>query len=268
MTPRIRKLTAIFVFMALIVPLDVFGQENEEEEEESPWAAEVGIRYLSKFTNYGVDLGQDRAAMPIGCGITHLSGLGLSAEVVNVLGSSGGIQQSSLSLEYDRPLSELLSVSFELSHYFYKSDTLNALSGLSNSLSVNADLDFGSLSLSVFYDLYLGGAGASFFGASVTGFYSVQELVVVPLLHLGFVSQEVQGAFLKSNRGKSKALIGSTAQSVTGLSNVSLLVVLLYPFGEGFSASLTPSLLYSPSELSTHTSQFVWSAGIKYSREF
>lgn len=244
------------------------GVAQEEEEEELPWSVDVGARYLSKYTNYGIDLGQDRAAMPFGFGISHRSGFTFSSEVVNVLGSSGGIQQSSISLEYERSLSALISLSFEFSHYFYRSDTLSALSGLSNSLSANADFDLEIVSISVFYDVYLGGSSANYFGVSASGYVSAGDVTVVPLLQVGFVSQDIQGTFLKSNRGKPKAQIGSAIQSVTGMSNASFLLVLLYPAGQGFTASFTPSFVYSPSELATRTSQFIWSVGIRYTREF
>ena len=262
---RKKSVTLLLTLLALYTAGK--GQERDEQEE-FPWTVDVGARYVSRFTNHGIDLGQDQAALPFGFGISHRSGFSATGEAVNVLGPAGGIQQSSVALEYDRSLSDLLSVSFEFNHYFYQSDTLNVLSGLSNSFSVNADFDFESVSISVFYDLYLGGGGANYFGMSVSGYFTSGELVAVPLLQVGFVSQQVQGTFLKANRGKPRTQIGTVAQTITGMSNTSVLMILMYPLGEGFSVSLTPSFVYSPSELSTRSSQFIWSAGIKYSLDF
>lgn len=241
---------------------------QEEDDQDLPWSVHVGARYVSRFTNYGIDLGQDNAALPLAIGVSHSNGLSFTGEAVNVFGPTGGFQQSSIALEYERSLSDLFTVSLEFTHFFYRSDTMNVLSGLSNSLSINADVDFESVSVSVFYDMYLGGTGASYFGVSASGYFAFGDVVGVPVFQLGFVSQEVQGTFLKSNRGKSRAQIGTGAQSVTGISNASLLLVFLYPLGQGFSASLTPSFIYSPSELARRTSQFIWSAGIRYSVDF
>ena len=259
---------SLTLFLAFLILNATAVAQEEDEQEELPWTFDAGAGYTSKFTKHGVDLGQDQAALPFGCGISHRSGFGLTGQAVNILGSDGGIQQSSVALEYDRSLSDLLSVSFELTHHFYQSDTLNALSGLSNSFSTSVDFDFESVSISLFYDLYLGGGGANYFGVSASGYFALGNLVAVPLVQVGFVSQEVQGSFLKSNRGRPKAQIGTVAQTITGMSNTSVLLALSYPLGQGFSVSFTPSFVYSPSELSTRSSQFIWSTGIRYSRDF
>ncbi len=257
-----------FLFICLLVPMLTFPALSQEEDEGGIWSVTTGAKYLSKFTSNGVDLSQDQPALSVNAGIAHASGLSLAVNPVIVLGSNGGYQQSSFALAYEKSLTTFVALGLEFAHHSFKSDTANALAGLANSFSVNCDFDLDPTSVSLSYSRYLGGGGANFFSAGISTFITFGDLVVIPLAQATFVSQTVSPLFLKSNKGKSKALLGTADVSVTGLSSLSLLMVFSYPVMEGLSASFTPAFTYTPSELAARSSQLVWSAGLSYSMEF
>ena len=257
-----------FLLICLLFPVLVDPAFSQEEDEGGIWSVTTGVKYLSKFTSNGVDLSQDQPALSLKAGIAHVSGLSLEVNPVIVLGSNGGYQQSSFALAYEKSLTTIVALGFEFAHYSFKSDTANALAGLANSFSANFDFDLDPISISLSYSRYLGGGGANYFSAGISTFQTFGDLVVIPLAQATFVSQSVSALFLKSNKGKSKAQLGTADVSVSGLSSLSLLVVFSYPVLEGLSASFTPAFSYTPTELAARSSQLVWSAGLAYSLEF
>ena len=252
----------------------VFAQEEVDGEQEPQWNVSASGRYLRKFTRYGVDLSSD-PAFSLGADLSHSKGFSLGVETFYGLGVDRGLQRWSWGAGYEYAVSELVTLSAEYAHQSYTNATLNALASLSNSVSLGADLDFEEASVSFSYDIYFGEGSASFFGAGFSSFYRVGTLTALPVVQTTFVSQTVNDQFIRSKKdsvlAKKKQQGPQAAQSttsVTGLSNISVLVVFGYPLVEGFSFSFTPSLIYSPSELSSRSFQFVWLGAIRFSKDF
>ncbi|MBF8247500.1 MAG: hypothetical protein HW374_300 [Bacteroidetes bacterium] len=262
-TGSVRFLLISLLIQAITVPV-----LSQEEDDGGIWSVTSGVKYLSKFTNNGVDLSRDQQALSLSAGIAHASGLSFEVNPVIVLGSNGGYQQSSFALAYEKSFATIVSLGLEFAHYSYKSDTANALAGLANSFSVDLDFDLDPTSISLSYSRYLGGGGASFFSVGISTIRMLGDLAVIPVAQATFANQTVSAIFLTSNKGKSKAQIGTADVSISGLSSLSLLVVFSYPLVEGLSASFTPAFTYTPTELAARSSQFVWSAGLTYSMEF
>lgn len=257
-----------FLFICHLIAVLTAPALSQEEDEDGIWNVTTGVKYLSKFTNNGVDLSQDQPALSLNAGIAHAWGLSLGVNPVIVLGSDGGYQQSSIALAYEMSFATIVTLGFEFAHYSFKKDTVNALADLKNSFSVDFDLDLDPTSVSLSYARYLGGGGASFFSAGISRLINFGDLVVLPLAQATFISQSVSPLFLKSNKGKTKVQLGTTDATVSGLSSLSLLVVFSYPVVEGLSVSFTPDFTYTPTELSARSSQLIWSTGFTYSIEF
>lgn len=245
----------------------VFAQEVEEEDGGHDWMLAAGGRYMSKFTVFGRDLGQDRPAMLLEGTISHASGLSLGAGAAHVFGIEGQFQQSSLLLGYEFSFSDDFSASAEFSRYFYANDSLNVLAAYTHSLSLGADLRVGIASLDVSFERYFGGGGANQLVVGLSTYGELGDISILPLIQASFVSQSVPDLFLKSNKEKKGGAIAGTT-TVAGLSSILAAVSLGYPLGQGFRLSLMPAYIYAPTELAAHTSQLIWSAGLRYSLDF
>ncbi len=235
-------------------------------QDEPPWTASFGTDYISRHVAYGVDLSES-PAIGFSAGLGHASGFTLDAGALRTLGSGGELQNWSAGLGYELSLAEILSLEAGFTHYEYSNDSANALASLSNSLSFGLGADFGAVSVGLSYDTFLGGAGASFISADVSSFHDFGSFYLVPLAQLTFVSQKVESLFLKSGK-KGMGTSTSTITTVTGLSSFSLHAVIFAPIAEGLSFTVHPYYLYSPSELSSSSSRFIWSAGLRYSVEW
>lgn len=246
----------------------------QEEKPAPPWEATVGTRFLSQYVSYGIELSDRNPALQPFFSLAHSSGLGLEFDGIYVLGGSQRFQQWSLALAYEHTFSDWLTLGAEFSHFEYQSDTVSILSSLSNSLSFSFDADFDILSVGLSYDTFFGTRSgpnnASYFGINVSTVESWGDLTFVPLIQATWMSQEVL-ATLAKNKGQSgkalpKAGAVATTVSVTGLSSVSIHCITVYSLSGGLSLSFNPYFLYAPkSELSTRSSQFLFSLGITYS---
>lgn len=270
--------------LCILLPLAVLAVMTApplpaQDQDESSWSASVGARYLSRYTAYGVDLGNELPAAGYSLGLGHVSGLSLGVGAVQTLGSGGSLQNWSLSAGYDWEATDWFTLSAEFSHYGYENDSANVLAPLANSVSVGADLDFGPISFGLFYDTYLGTNSASYISANVSSFAEVGPVIIVPLAQMTFMSQTIEDRLLKTGGktipggggggGGGTTTTVETVTTLTGLSSISIHGVLLYPVFKGLFLTIVPSYLYSPkSELSTSSSQFLWSAGLRYRLEF
>ena len=248
----------------------------QEDELESPWNVSAAARYLSRYTNYGVDLSGDRAALAYNIGLAHEGGFNVSAGAINTVGTGGGLQQWSLGVGYDLQVSEVFTLSAEYTHFSYANDSVNVLATLTNALSFSAEISLGVVDVGFSYDTFLGTNSASYYGLDVSGFHQIGKVSIVPLAQVTFMSQDVENRLLKSNSGPGKGgpPFGSSSSSssvttVTGLSGLSLHLVLIYPLVDHLSFTFHPYYQYSPkAEVSTKTSRFVWSIGLRYSFDF
>ncbi len=241
-------------------------------QEEEAWSASAGVRYLNRYTSYGIDLSGDRPAISPSLSLSHESGFSAGLEGIMVTGASGGLQRWSLGLGYEFSLSESFTLSGEFNHYQYRTDTAHVLAGLSNAISISADLDLDLVSVSASIDRYLGDLGATYFGFDVSGFVGIGDWTIVPLAQITFVSQTVSISRTKAQSGMTKKSgPGGTVSTttLTGVSSFSVHGVAIYSIASGFSLVLHPAVVYSPkTEVTARPTQFVWSAGIRYSFSF
>lgn len=248
----------------------------QDEEPESLWNATAAVRYMSRHTNYGLDLGGERAAMGYDASLAHANGFTLSAGAIKTLGGGGELQQWSLGVGYDIEVSDAVSLSATFTHYEYSNDSVNVMAGLNNSMSFSVDLSFDVFDLGFSYDAFLGSNSASYYAIDVSGFEQVGKLSIVPLAQITFLAQDVENRLLKSNKGSGKgssspasSSSGISTTSVTGLSSLSLHLVMIYPIADHLSLTFHPYFLYSPkAEVSTQTSQVIWTVGLRYFIDF
>lgn len=261
--------------LAMLIVIGVSFAQDEEPE--SPWNISAGSRYMSRYTNYGLDLGRDRAALGYDVALTHEMGFSLSAGAIQTLGSGGGFLQWSMGAGYDWQVSEIFTLSAEYTHYDYSNDSVSVLASLTNALSFSAELSFDAVDVGFSYDTFLGANSASYYGLDISGFYQIDNISIVPLTQVTFMSQDVENRLLKTTKtgigkGGPPSTITSSSTSVTtvtGLSSLSLHVIAIYPIIDRLSVIFHPSYQYSPkAEVSTQTSQFIWSIGLRYSFDF
>lgn len=260
-----KKLTSSFRSLS-IVAFSCFIGHAAIAQSDPAWDASAGLRYVSRNTAYGLDLSAS-PALGFSADLAHQSGLSLEIGALQTLGSTGELQHWSLGAGYEAELGSMLTFNASFTHTSYSSDTANVLAGLSNSLGVGLEADLEPVSIGLSYDMYLGGNGAAFVSFDASSFQELGPMYVVPLVQLTFVSQEVESTFLKGGK-KSGGTAISSPTTVTGLSSLSLHMVFLLPITDGFTATLHPYYLYSPSDLSETTSRFVWTLGVRYSVEW
>lgn len=245
-----------------------------QDDGDPKWSVSFGSRFLSRYTSYGVDLAGDQSAFSHSASLSHISGASAGIRAIQTLGTDAGLQSWSFDAGYDYELSDYLTLSAAYSYTSYKNDSVNVLAALSHSISLEAEFSFSLFSASLSYDTFLGGDGANYFSADVSTFLDFDRLLIVPLVQATFVSQEIDDVLLskvKSTSGKKST--GSNAvtsvTTITGLSSVSAHAVLSYRLLPGLRFSLHPMVLYSPkSELASSDIQFLWAAGIRYTKDF
>lgn len=246
----------------------------QDEELATPWNISVGSRYMNRYTNYGLDLSNDRSAVGYDLALGHEKGFSVSSGAVQTLGAGGAFQQWHVGLGYEWQVSESFMISGEYTHYAYSDDSVNVLASLSNEVSFSAELSLDVVDVGFSYDTFLGSNSASYFSLDLSSFHQLGGISIVPLAQMTVMSQSVADRFLKGNKtgmGKGGPSSSSTTSvtTVAGLSNFSLHLILIYPIIEHLSISFHPSYQYSPKvEVAARTSQFVWSAGLRYSFDF
>lgn len=268
----------LFIGLALFMTYTVaVAQEKEDAEEDDgdqPWNATAGTKYLSRYTTYGIDLSQNRSAISFQGEISHEIGLSVGAEAFTMLGTDGGYEQSSFHLGYERPVTKSITLSGVFTHHSYKNDSLNVLAGISSTFTFGGTLQLKGVTIGASYSVFFGGGSANYVETSVSTNRQIGQLTLAPMLQACFASQTVDQRLLPKNRGKGlgrKNQQGTGAAlttTITGLSSLSLLIPLSYPLGRGFTVTLTPSYVYSPTDLAATTAQFVWYGGLSYSADF
>lgn len=252
--------------LTLATPLLAQEEDEEDQPDSTTWSCTIGAKYLSHYVSYGVDLSDDRAAFQPSLRFSHASGASAGFSTIRTLGTDGALQQWTLNLGYEYPFASWLTGGVDFSRTNYQSDTVNILATLSNSLTFSLDAEFDPVSVGLSYDRFFGSTAAAYIGLTVSGIFAWGEVMVMPMIGATWISQDVQTALLSQNKGqgRSKAL-GSLTTSVSGLSSVSFNVIAVYPLGRGITFTFIPSFQHTPkSEVSTHSSQLLFSAGVSY----
>ncbi len=252
--------------------------QGDEDEEEQPWNVSIATRYLSKYSQLGVDLSQDMPALTVEGGITHASGFTFGAASFYVTGSNGGYEQSSFHVGYERAITKFVSFAGTYTYHAYTSDTLNTLAGLKSTVTLGASFHMAPFVVSITYNSFLGDGAANFIGVGASASLSLGSLTLDPELHVSFVSQTLSETLLPKNRGNAKGVgkglakqqgaSTTTSTTIAGLSDLTIQLSAAYSLGKGFAISLTPAYVYAPTDLAARTSQFLWAAAITYSMDF
>ncbi|HWP81944.1 MAG TPA: TorF family putative porin [Bacteroidota bacterium] len=256
-------------FLLLVLLCCEFASAQVDDKD-APWSASAGLRFMNRYTSYGVDLSNDQPALAPSFALDHDGGFNAGFESIVTMGSNGGLQRWSISAGYELSVSNVLSLSADFTHYRYQNDTANVLAGLSNSISLSADMEFEVVSLSANVHQYLGDLGATYFGFDASGFVEFGDLMIVPLAQITFVSQEVSISRTKpGGMGRKSGPTSSSTVTLTGISSMSLHAIAVYPLAEGLSITIHPAIVYSPkAEVSTRSTQFAFSLGARYSFPF
>lgn len=288
----------LFLFLVLCGALTLLpgrvnaqDEQGEEEESEQPWNLSLGANYLSRYSSLGVDLSQDEPALQFVSTLKHSSGFSGGINVLGRTGGNAGYQQADFHVGYEHPIAEILTVGGVYTYYSYASDTISVLAGISNSFALSASLDLSPVTVSIGYNLFFGNSStnANYFSGGVSGYWEIGRLAVNPAIEATVASTTVETALLPKNRGQAKGLgmgqgqgqghgqgngTGATTsastltETITGLTNVTVALGLSYQLGNGFTCSLTPAYLHSPTDLSARASQFIVTAGVSYSVDF
>lgn len=260
-----------FVLKVLIL-FTVFLLNNltAQESRKKDFRLSFGAKYLSRFTDYGIDLAQENTAYSLSASMYHKSGLYTDAFFTAPTNSDIDAKQTAVDIGYEYEFSDKFSLSAEFNQYFYSSDSANILSQFDNSISLNAAIELKVFDLGLSYDTYLGSNGASYFGVDISAFYEWGPFYILPLYQMVFMSQTVDQSILQ--KGKSKKNINqttSTTAEISGLANSIITVAAIYPVLDNLSISFTPTLIIGHNdELSSESSLFVWNAGVRYRFSF
>ncbi len=227
----------------------------------------VGMKYLSRFVAYGIDLAGDSPAWGGNISVGHSSGLYADAYYTRPTNSIEDAQQIALDIGYEKDLSSRLSFYAEFGHYIYASDTVNIFSGFSNSISLNANINLEIFDLGLSYDRFLGSDGATYFSADISTFQEAGPVFLLPMVQFVFMSQIIEDRFLPKGKSKKGRAGESVVQTeITGLANTLVTLVAVYPLTGHLSLSFVPTLILNhKSELSVDSSRFVWHASLRYS---
>jgi len=257
------NLQRIFIVCALFYTTSL----SQTDEIQQSWNLSAGIKYLNKYSNYGLDLSNDRAGFSYELGLAHENGL--SAHIAAVQVQDAGIQQWSLGLDYEREMSDWLELAIGYTYFHYSNDSVNVLAELSHELSVSADISIGDFELGFSYDKYPGTNPATYYGISLSGYYKVHDFTFIPLVQTTYMSQEIEGKFLQVGKKKKISSSETSVSTVTGMSSFSIHLIALYPILQQLTLTLHPSYVYTPQEdISAYQSQFIWSVGLRYSISF
>ena len=146
------------------------------------------------------------------------------------------------------------------------------LSGIVNELSIGGSLEVSKFLFSFTYNAYFGGGTADYLTMGVLANYNIGELTLEPSVQLSFASQTVDETLLPKNRGKGKGnkqgVTSTVTTTITGLSNLSIALAFRHPLGKGFVTSVTPSYVYSPTDLAASASQYILTVGLEHSIDF
>ncbi len=236
------------------------AQENDEGTEPSAWSGSVSLRALSRLTQYGIDAAPERVTMVAGGSLAHEGGFSVSVSAA-VQPDPWTAQRTSIAAAYELSVDDAWSLTFSAARSWYPAGSTNPLANSPTSGSIAASYDIGVWSFGADLDRYFGGDGATYASLDASAFIDGGSFSVIPLVSCSFGSQTVTSSSLKRSKGRSTTL--STTATVTGLSSIDGMVVVIVPLGAGWSASMLPGVIFTPSDLATSNTRFTWSVGIR-----
>jgi len=261
-----KRLVLIFM-LVLLSQNHLFAQENSDPD----FDLSFGLKYLSRFVAYGIDLAEDRPAWSFSSSLSHRSGFYTNISFTRPTITTFNAQQFSIDLGYEKEFSERFSMYGEFSHYVFSNDTVNVFSQFSNSISLNADMDLEYFDIGVSYDRFIGGSGASYFSIDISTFQSIGPVYLLPLMQMVFMSQTIEERYLDKDKGKKNNSVEEITSSTTlsGLSNTMITLVAMYPVAESVNLYLASSVIkYHKTELSDDSIGFFWNTGVRYKINF
>lgn len=258
-------LNLIFYFS---VNAQAAGEPDEESAgDESYWSAESAVKWMSNYQTYGIEL-NDGSTFGGSIGISHSDGFFTDFDAVYLSGNSE-IDNWTFTTGYDYMFNDYVSFSGEYSYTNYSIDTGSVFSSLNHAVAFSLDTELPwDLTASLSFDHYFGDQPASYYGLSLSSFFKFESWYFLPVFQVTMVSQDIETRLLKNAKKGKTAVTGST-KHVTGLSNMGLLAVLIYPLTENLKLTVTPSYFLTPNgDLSVNSSQFSLSVGLKYGFDF
>jgi hypothetical protein len=265
---------ALITMFVLISTFDLmYAREKDgDDEQEQLWSVSWGAHYYSRNTRYGADLSEDRPAFSFESDMSHASGLSAGFEAFTLTGTNGGYEHSAFHVGYEYPLNISISFAGTYTYSSYKTDTMNVLAGISNTVSLSGTFNASGLIFFASYSAFFGGGTANYVATGASKNYKIGELTVEPSVQLCFASQTVNDNLLPKNRGKGKGnkngIAATLTTTITGMSNLSIGVTFRYSLGKGFATSIKPSYVYSPTDLAVSTNQIILTIGIEHSIDF
>ncbi|MEN8191736.1 MAG: hypothetical protein ABFS12_02895 [Bacteroidota bacterium] len=240
-----------------------------QESDESSYNYSIGMKYLSRFVAYGIDLADDNTAWGINTSLGHSSGFYVDGYYTKPITNQLDLQQWGVDIGYEKEFFSGFNMYMEYSHFEFATDTANILSQFTNSLSVNTEFDLAIFDLGLSYDHYFGEPGASYFGIDISTFYDLGPFYIMPMAQAVFMSQTIENSYLSKGKTKKKNDPIVEVTEVIGLANTMLTLVTICPIIDNVSLSVVPALIFNnQSELSNESTQFVWNAGLRYNLSF
>ena len=257
---------SIFTLVFVIVRLSA-QTENEPNQTDSFWSTETSVKWMSNYQPYGVEI-NDGTAFSGSLGFSHSDGFYTDFDCIYLSGISE-IENWTAAVGYDYEFNSVLSATAEYSYTQYSSTATTVFSSLNHGLSFSFDAELPwDISASLFFDHYFGNLPASYYGLSVSSYFKLGGFSFIPILQATMVSQTVETSLLKSPKS-GKQLSAGTTKNISGFSNFGVLSVIIYPITDQIKLTATPSFLITPnSNLTTGSSQFNLSVGIKYGFDF
>ncbi len=193
-----------------------------------------------------------------------------------MLGSEGGPLNWSAALGYDYSATDWLDLSAAGSHTKYLTDSINAITDLENSLSLDLVADLSVVDVDIGYEMYLGSTPAKYLTADISHLFRFGALSIEASAMLTYLSLKIDAekldAFavrLKKKKTVTTSIPAKTTVNLTGISSYSLDLTIRYDLGRGFRVYLNPSYLVTPKgELAAQSAQLSWIMGLRYSTKF
>ncbi|MBS1537926.1 MAG: hypothetical protein JST20_09275 [Bacteroidetes bacterium] len=246
--------------------LNEIDSTDEADTLEPKWSVTAGVNYKSQQQKNGVDLSAGKPVIGSSLDISHEIGLAFSINSSHRI-ENGGLQYQDLTygINYTYSASNWVDLAVDYNRYHFASDSLNALSAQTSSLSLTADFYIKKLILDLSLDHYFGTDKQTYLSLSGIMLLHYKNLNIAPMLSISAVSYEIAKKRVKVNPKTTQA----TTKNTISLSSIVASISLRYPLIWGISATLSPSFIYSPiADLSSKRSQIIVTAGLSYNIDF
>jgi len=242
---------------------------DDAEEVVQPWNLSTRAGYSSRSVRDGVELSGDEPIFGCGASLSHASGWNSAIGVSSMTGTNSGLLSWYASLGYDWAISDLVAFSAEYEYTRYRNDSLNIVANLGNAFTLGISLDTDILSLGLSYDHYFGDGSADYLSFDVSAFFSSGDLTILPMLNISYGSQTIDTKRFAAVKRMQRPAGKTVTRTISGITGITVDVNCSYDLGAGFGLSVSPAFVYSPKiETSSRDTQFLLSAGVRYSVDF